>query len=154
MIAVGGEQYADIQGFADRVGLIDVTDPAKPEALGTWKPPFAPRLPWASYMYSIHEMAATPQGQLAVSWYHGGVWVIDISNETRLKEPVTVAAYMPSKPINVLPSTFFQTPAPLVPFVWSAAWDARGYLLIPDMHTGVYVLEPAWGLRDVVDGGA
>jgi hypothetical protein len=49
--------------------------------------------------------------------------------------------------IDVVPSTFAQTPIPDVPFVWGAGWDSRGYLVVPDMHTGVYVLTPSWGLH-------
>ncbi len=153
VVVLGGESFASVSGIPDEVGFLDITDPANPEMLSTWTPPFVSAVPWASYLYSIHEIATTPQGQVAISWYHGGVWVLDVSTEERLKEPATVAAYLPSEPINVLPAMFVQTPVPYVPFVWGASWDARGYLVIPDMHTGVYVLEPEWGLNPVLDGG-
>lgn len=159
LLALAGENFVSTgaaagDGVPDTITLVDITDPAQPKKLGTWKPPFAAKLPWASYAFSAHEMAATPQGQLAVAWYHGGAWVIDLSTQERQAAPVTLAAYQPHVAMNVLPSTFQQTPLPYVPYVWSAAWDERGYLVVPDIHTGVYVLEPAWGLHPLLDSGA
>lgn len=154
LLALSGESFSSTSGLPDKVTIADITDPAHPKKLSMWVPPFASQLPWASYTFSVHEMAATPQGQLAVSWYHGGVWVIDLSTKERQEKPVTLAAFQPSKDINVVPSDFAQTPVPMVPFVWSAAWDQRGYLVVPDMHTGVYVVEPSWGLHPAIDSGA
>lgn len=154
LLALAGETYQATSGVPDQVTIVDITDPMQPTKLSSWSPPFASaRLPWVSYTYSVHEMAATPQGQLAVSWYHGGVWVLDLSTRERQENPVVVAAYQPHETINVVPSTFQQTPMPMVPFVWGAAWDRRGYLLVPDMHTGVHVLEPEWGLLPLLDSG-
>lgn len=158
LLAVGGETFSPLTGggvgeLRDALFMVDVTDPTNPVPLGEWQPPFAPATPWVSYLYSIHEMAATPQGQLAIAWYHAGVWVLDVSTLERAAAPVTVAAFQPSERINVLPSHFAQTPVPVVPFVWGVNWDDRGYLVVPDMHTGVYVLEPDWGLVPMLDGG-
>lgn len=153
VLALSGESFLSAQGIPDSVFFVDVTDPAKPTLLSEWKPPFSSALPWASYLYSVHEMAATPTGQLAVSWYHAGIWVLDVSTQERQAEPVTLAAYLPAGLPNVAPSTFVQTPVPNVPFVWGAGWDHRGYLIVPDMHTGLYVVEPEWGLIPGIDGG-
>lgn len=155
VLALGGETgTSPTGGPVDEVTFVDVTDPTHPTKLSTWKPPFMTQVPWTSYLFSIHEMAATPTGQIAVSWYHGGVWVLDVSTKERQAKPVVLAAYQPHNMIDVVPSTFAQTPLPYVPFVWGAGWDARGYLVVPDMHTGVYVLKPDWGLVPTgVDGG-
>lgn len=153
VLAVAGESLASPGGLPDRVDFLDVTDPANPQKLGSWKPPFEPTTPWTGYLYSVHEMAATPTGQLAVSWYHGGIWIVDVSTKDRQAEPVTLAAYLPNEVINVTPATFVQTAIPAVPFVWGAGWDDRGYLVVPDMHTGLYVMEPSWGLHPAIDGG-
>ena len=153
LIALGGESYLSPSGVPDIVSFVDVTDPSRPVTLSQWKPPFESKLPWAGYLYSVHEMAATPQGQVAISWYHAGVWVVDVSTKERQAEPVTLAAYLPNKLPTALPSQFWQTAVPYVPFVWGAGWDARGYLVVPDMHTGLYVLEPEWGLVPTIDGG-
>lgn len=153
VLALGGESYLSASGVPDIVSFVDVTDPERPALLSQWKPPFESKLPWAGYLYSVHEMAATPQGQVAISWYHGGVWVVDVSTKERQAEPVTLAAYLPNKLPTAIPSQFWQTAVPYVPFVWGAGWDARGYLVVPDMHTGVYVMEPEWGLVPTIDGG-
>jgi hypothetical protein len=111
------------------------------------------QVPWVSYYFSAHEMAATPTGQIAVAWYHGGLWVIDVSTEERMAQPAILAAFQPHEILNDVPSTFVQTVVPAVPFVWGAGWDARGYLIVPDMHTGVYVMEPEWGLHPALASG-
>ena len=153
VLAVAGETFVSPQGVPDSVFFVDVTDPANPALLSEWKPPFESKVPWAGYLYSVHEMAATPTGQVAVSWYHGGVWVLDVSTQERQAGPVTLAAYLPHEVVNVAPSTFTQTAVPYVPFVWGAGWKADGHLVVPDMHTGLYVLEPDWGLHPAADGG-
>jgi hypothetical protein len=148
VIALAGETGINPKGgVPDTLYFADITDPAKPTLLSKWKPPFAGSTPWISYQFSIHEIAATPTGQVAVSWYHGGVWVLDVSTKERQEAPVTLAAFQPHEPLSALPSTFAQTPLPLVPFVWGAGWDQRGYLVVPDMHTGLYLMEPEWGLH-------
>lgn len=148
VLAVAGETGEQVSpGVVDSVYVLDITDPAHPFLAGKWTPPFRPSTPWVSYDFSVHEIAATPTGQLAVGWYHAGVWVIDVSTRERQAKPVTLAAYQPHNMIDVVPSTFAQTPIPDVPFVWGAGWDSRGYLVVPDMHTGVYVLTPSWGIH-------
>ena len=135
------------------ISVVDLTDPVKPTLVGKWQPPFRPIAPWAEYAFSAHEMAATPTGQIASAWYHGGIWVFDVSTQERQGGPPTLAAYQPHGDINVVPSTFAQTPLPYVPFVWAAGWTADGYLVVPDMHTGVYVLKPEWGLHPAQESG-
>ncbi|HET6405805.1 MAG TPA: hypothetical protein VFH78_14270 [Candidatus Thermoplasmatota archaeon] len=153
ILAVAGETFVSPTGVPDRVFFLDVTDPANPTLLSEWAPPFSATLPWAGYLYSVHEMAATPTGQVAVAWYHAGIWVLDVSTQERQESPATLAAYLPHELPNVVPATFAQTAIPVVPFVWGAGWDARGYLVVPDMHTGLYMLEPAYGLVPAVDSG-
>ena len=153
ILAVAGETFRSDSGVPDKVFILDVTDPTAPTLLSEWAPPFTSAAPWVGYLYSVHEMAATPTGQLAISWYHAGVWVIDLSTKERQEAPATLAAYLPNRVPDVLPSTFAQTAVPAVPFVWGAGWDARGHLVVPDMHTGLYVLEPEWGLVPAVDSG-
>lgn len=162
LLALAGESFLGAvpnpeskRGVPDVIAIVDITDPLNPVKLSTWSPPFAEKtkVPWVSYLYSAHEIAATPTGQVAIAWYHAGVWVIDVSTRERMEAPVTLAAYLPNKLMNVHPATFAQTPLPHVPFVWGAGWDSRGYLIVPDMHTGVYVLEPEWGLHPALDSG-
>jgi hypothetical protein len=155
LLLLSGESFAGTGGEAlpDIVSVVDLTNPLEPKLLSQWQPPFAPVVPWASYLYSVHEMAATPTGQVAIAWYHAGVWVIDVSTQARAGGPVTLAVYQPHEEMDVVPSTFVQTPLPYVPMVWGAGWSREGHLVVPDMHTGVYVLEPAWGLHPALDSG-
>lgn len=146
-VGTGGEV------LPDAVDVVDFTDPTNPVLLGSWQPPFRPLMPWAEYAWSIHEMAATPTGQVAVAWYHAGVWVIDVSTQERQSGPATLAVYQPHEDLNVVPSTFAQTPVPYVPMVWGAGWTQKGHLVVPDMHSGVYILEPEWGLHPALDSG-
>jgi hypothetical protein len=155
VVALAGESFVGTGGetLPDAVDIVNITDPSQPELLGSWTPPFAPATPWVSYLFSIHEMAATPTGQVAVAWYHGGVWVLDVSTQARQEGPITLAGYQPNMLMNVVPATFAQVPIPVVPFVWGAGWTSDGYLVVPDMHTGLYILEPDWGLIPGADGG-
>ena len=157
ILALSGESFVGAPGaeaLPDVVSIVDLTNPESPKLLSQWVPPFAPLVPWASYLYSVHEMAATPQGQIAIAWYHGGVWVIDVSTQTRQGGPVTIGAFQPHEDLAALPpATFVQVPLPYVPFVWAAGWTGDGHLVVPDMHTGLYVLEPAWGLHPALDSG-
>jgi hypothetical protein len=157
ILLLSGESFVGTPGaeaLPDVVSVVDVTNPASPVLLSQWVPPFAPMLPWASYMYSVHEMAATPTGQVAIAWYHAGVWVIDVSTQTRQGGPVTLAVYQPHEDMTALPPAMFvQVPLPYVPFVWAVGWSADGHLIVPDMHTGLYVLEPSWGLHPALDSG-
>lgn len=157
ILVLSGESFVGAPGaeaLPDVVSVVDVTNPATPVLLGQWQPPFTPLTPWASYLYSVHEMAATPTGQVAIAWYHAGVWVIDVSTQTRQGGPVTLAVYQPHEDLTAIPPAMFvQVPLPYVPFVWGAGWDSRGYLVVPDMHTGVYLLEPSWGLHPALDSG-
>ena len=149
----GAQCARSMETLPDIISVVDLTNPIEPVLLSQWQPPFTPEIPWNSYLYSVHEMAATPQGQVVISWYHAGVWVLDLSTQDRQFAPPILAAYLPHEDLNVVPSTFIQTAVPYVPFVWSAAWHSEGYLIVPDMHTGLYVLEPEWGLHPALDTG-
>ena len=153
VLAVAGEGMAGNPTKRHFVTFLDVTDPAKPAVLSQWTPPFSPKLPWTSYRFSAHEMAATPGGQVAIGWYHAGVWVVDVSTKERQEKPVTLAAYQPTGDVKGLPYGGPQMAVPETPIVWGAGWDARGYLLVPDMHTGLHVMKPGWGLRPALDSG-
>lgn len=155
ILLLAGESLTGVGGetLSDAVDVVDLTDPADPVLVGSWQPPFRPLTPWGQYTFSVHEMAATPTGQVAIAWYHAGVWVIDVSTQQRQTGPVTLAAYQPHEASDILPSTPAEAPLPWVPNVWGAGWSAAGHLVVPDMHTGVYVLEPEWGLHPALDSG-
>lgn len=153
LLALGGETIESPGGLEDHVSIVDITDPTNPTLVGTWAPPFSPSGPWVQYQWSLHEMAATPDGHLAVAWYHAGVWVLDATTMERAGALGPVAAYQPHEPGDITPARFPLVPVPTYPNVWGVGWDARGLLVVPDMHSGVYVLEPEWADVRALDSG-
>ncbi len=155
LLALAGETGSSTPSeLLEPVSIVDITDPEKPITLAQWAPPFQPTAAWTQYTFSVHEMAANDRGQLAISWFHAGVWVLDLSTRERQEDPALIAAFEPNRPLDTVFVPAADENQPLVPYVWGTAWDRRGYLIIPDTYTGVYVTEPEWGLFPTIDGGA
>ncbi len=139
-------------GLVDAVGVIDTTDPAVPIYLGQWKLPDADSLTGQRmYRFSVHNIDGNCDGQVAVGHYHAGVWVFDISTFERMKEPATLAYYMPhERSITTAWSPVTGAPIGAVvtadqPNVWAAQWSDDGQtLFVPDMTSGLYALTPTW----------
>jgi hypothetical protein len=151
LLVVGGEVFADEAGTYDgsdppMISVLDVTDPTAPEVRSQWTLPVDDLPPWSNYRWSPHNIDVTPHGQVAVAWNHGGLWVFDVSTQERQSEPVTVGFYQPHE----MPPTQLPTAKPTgdvsVPRVWGGMFDHHGYVVTADMYTGLYVLEPRWGL--------
>lgn len=144
-----GESSAGIPGT---VTVFDVTDPSEPTPMGTWQLPGGPYTEQGSYKFSNHNIHVSETGQVALSMYHAGVWVFDISTEDRMEEPVTLGAYQPHEerlaPPMITPYGAFSN----VPYVWGAQWHESGHLVVPDMNTGLHVLEPTFGNASIVQG--
>ncbi len=151
LLVVGGEVANDEQGTLDgsappMISVLDVTDPSQPQTLSQWTVPVSDLPPWVNYRFSPHNIELTPYGQVAVAWNHAGLWVFDVSTQERQEEPVTLGFYQPHEtPPAGLP-TVNPTGDISTPRVWGGAWDDTGRLLVADMYTGFYVLEPEWGL--------
>ncbi len=157
VILVGaGEAFSHTGELGDqprqKASIVDVTDPEDPQLLSQWELPLSMMLPWANYRYSAHNIDMTPYGQVAMSWYHGGIWVFDVSTQDRQEAPVTLGFFQPHElPAPVAPTWFFQLDPGMVPLVWGGMWTDEGRLVLGDMFTGVYVLEPEWGLLPGAD---
>lgn len=142
-------------GVAQPVAVVDTTDPTAPRYLGQWQLPDAPDLTsQMSYRFSLHNIDANCDGQVAIGHYHAGVWVFDVSTKERQENPVTLAYYQPGEraisggwsPINSAALGAFVSAD--VPNVWTAMWSDDGKtLLVPDMSTGLYALAPTWTLE-------
>lgn len=151
LLVVGGEVFTDEAGTLDgseppMLTVLDVTDPAEPEVLSEWTLPVSDLPPWVNYRWSPHNVDISPHGQVSVAWNHGGIWVFDVSTQQRQEEPVTLAFHQPHRTPPVRPPTVNPTGDVAVPRVWGGMFDHHGYLVVADMYTGLYVLEPAWGL--------
>lgn len=142
----------DSAGLPGKASVFDITDPENPTVMGTWQLPGGPYTEQGSYKFSNHNMHVSETGQVALSMYHAGVWVFDVSTEERMEDPVTLAAYQPHKepltPPMLTPYGAFTN----VPYVWGAQWHESGHLVVPDMNTGLYVLEPTFGNASMVQG--
>jgi hypothetical protein len=139
-------------GGAERIAIIDTTDPLNATWVGEWQlPDHAALSSQGMYRYSVHNIDANCDGQIAMGHYHAGVWVFDISTPERVKEPATLGFYLPSER-SLAPQNLPVAGAPIggvvtgdIPNVWSATWSEDGKtLFIPDMITGFYALTPQW----------
>lgn len=153
LLVVGGEVFRDEEGTLDgspppMITVLDATDPRQPEVLSQWTLPVSDLPPWVNYRFSPHNVDITPHGQVAVAWNHAGIWVFDVSTHERQDEPMTLAFHQPNRiPPARLP-TVNPTGDVSTPRVWGGMWDHHGYLVVPDMYSGLYVLEPEWGLYE------
>ncbi len=129
-------------------GLIrayDVTDPAQIDQVGWWQVPGNLTIP-ARYIFSPHTTDPDlDRGILAVTHYHAGVWILDITDPT---DPHALGYYMPvgddtspyegeiwwKKP-NFSPDGF-------LPNVYQARWHPdTGLLWVTERGTGLYALD-------------
>lgn len=142
LLVVGGELTLSHQAHPPfPISVIDVTDPTEPRHLSSWTLPVDEVPPYTGFRFSPHNIDISPDGRVAVAWYHAGVWVFDVSNRGLQGNPVTVGFYQPHEVYApVAPSTVGITDV-AVPYVWGPAWDDRGLLVVPDMYTGLYILE-------------
>lgn len=136
-----GEQFGGLPG---PVSVIDTTDPTEPKLLGQWQIP-GRYSEQRSYKFSNHNVDISEDGQVAIGMYHAGVWVFDISTQDRQAYPPTLGFYQPHE---VNPAAG-QQPSPYgaftgSPYVWGAQWTDDGQLVVPDLNSGVYLLEPTW----------
>lgn len=151
LLVVGGEVFENPTGTYDGsdpplISVLDVTEPAEPELLSQWTLPVEDLPPWVNYRFSPHNIDISPHGQISVAWNHAGIWVFDVSTQQRQEDPVTLAFYQPHELPPLQPPTLNPTGDASVPRVWGGAFDQHGYLVTADMYTGLYVLEPRWGL--------
>lgn len=117
-----------------QVTFLDTTDPANPTQLGFWPLPngTSGRLGIEGFDFSPHNFDLW-DGKMAIGHFHAGVWVVDVSDEENLRDPKTVAYYVPSKARNALPAGV------LSPEVWGV-FEHNGLLWASDEGTGIHVL--------------
>lgn len=123
----------------------DVTDPATIDQVGWWQVPGNLTIP-ARYIFSPHTTVPDlDRGLLAVTHYHAGVWILDITDPTDLH---ALGYYSPvggddapyegeiwwKKP-NFSPDGF-------LPNVYQARWHPdTGLLWVTERGTGLYALD-------------
>lgn len=145
IIAWSGPEIDISPGEPGYVRAHDVTDPTDIKQIGWW------RLPGVvendkPFLMSPHNFDFNGD-LMALAHYHAGVWVLNVSDPTA---PYAVAYYQPhgeeEKPYDG-PEVWRKTPnfpEPYFPNVYEAKWH-RGYLLVTERGSGLYVLELAPG---------
>ncbi len=114
--------------------FFDISDPANPAQLGTFKLPTTTQFPPPLGFFSVHDPKVL--GGLAYfSWYSEGVVVVDIS---RPANPRRVAQFVPEPAAD--PRGFFAPPDVEFPFVWGT-FVARDYVLASDINSGLWVFQ-------------
>lgn len=114
--------------------FFDISDPANPVQISTFKLPTTTQFPPPTGFFSVHDPKV--QGSLAYfSWYSEGVVVVDIS---RPANPRFVAQFVPEPAAD--PRGFFAPPGVEFPFVWGTFVD-RNYVLASDINSGLWVFQ-------------
>ncbi len=145
VIAWSGPEIDQSPGEPGYLRAYDVTDPASPAQVGTWRLPGEVENDMP-FVFSPHNFDFRGD-LLAVAHYHAGVWVLDASDPT---SPRTVGYYLPhgehDRPFEG--AAWRKTPNfPVVylPNVYEAKWftapvDGETYLLVSERGTGLYAL--------------
>ncbi|MBI2078904.1 MAG: hypothetical protein HYT80_11140 [Euryarchaeota archaeon] len=135
---VGGRAIMVVAGEYDRGWhtVLDFTDPNDIQELGKWDIPGRPQT--GSSTFSPHEFE-TFDGYVATGNYHGGVWLFDVGSLERAKDPVTIGFYEPHENPYTSGGSW-NKPAGNQPNTWGAYFDDRGYIVVADSFSGLYVL--------------
>lgn len=92
-ITVTGPELQSASGEVGYFRVFDTTNPAKPIQLGAWTLPeikgFSGGFQFSPHVFQVEE------GRIYLAHNHGGVWVVDIHNDTLLRKPQTVGYYFP-----------------------------------------------------------
>lgn len=143
VIAWSAPEIGNLDTGSGIVRAYDASDPADVKQIGTWDLPGDVTIPDA-YVLSPHIVQDDmPRGLAAVSHYHAGVWILDITDPA---QPRHVAYYTPHgdpaapyegplwwKKPNFNPDGYF-------PNVYQARWH-DDLLWVSERGSGLYVLE-------------
>lgn len=126
-----GPQSTLEQGWG-YVRLFDISRPATPRALSTFKLPSTTQYPAPAGYYSVHDPKLSG-GYAYLSWYAEGVVVVDVSRPT---SPRLVAQFVP--PPAADPRGFWGGPDVKFPHVWGT-FLYGGHVLASDINSGLWV---------------
>jgi hypothetical protein len=155
----------DWEDYPSALWVLDATDLGVIDTLGNWSAPGDH--PAMAGMYSMHnprfygdirggshgDDGQKSVGTLILTYYHGGVWALDLSTPEKRAHPEVVGQYMPSE-AGGTPGAPATTPAaeragcPHLAFVTAPlSFDVEsgdGVVYVADLHTGLYTLKPTW----------
>lgn len=111
--------------------FFDVTDPADPTYLSSWRLPG--ELTSEGGLLGPHYFDVA-DGRVAMASYHAGYWVIDVHDEENLLHPRPVAYSQPLAAGSAATPLFGGNPSAF------DAWWYEGHLVVGDIHGGLGVL--------------
>jgi hypothetical protein len=141
----------DWKDYPSELYVLDATNLSYIETLSTWHAPGDHAADGLRYsMHNQRFLGST----LLLSYYHGGVWALDLSTQAHRERPVVVGQYTPDKSNGwkpqptethavadtICPGVFHLADAPLVFDVE----PGEGVVYAADMPTGLYTLKPTW----------
>lgn len=144
VIAWSAPEIGQLRSGSGLIRAYDVTDPADLAQIGWWQLPGNVTIP-SRYLMSPHTVDPDlERGIMAVSHYHAGVWILDITDPTA---PEALAYYFPigegtagyEGPIWWKKPNF--SPDGFLPNVYQARWHPGGLLWVSERGTGLYALE-------------
>lgn len=141
--ASSAPEIGGLESDSGVVRIYNVTDPLAPEQISTWGLPGNVTIE-GRYIMSPHTTMPDMQtGLLAVSHYHAGVWILDISDPT---DPRHLGYYLPTGPEDApIDGPFWWkkpnfSPDGYGPNVYQVRWH-DGLLWMTDRGTGLYAME-------------
>ncbi len=115
--------------------FFDISDPANPVQLATFKLPTTTQYPPPVGYFTVHD--AKVRGDLAYfSWYSEGVVVLNIGEPA---EPRMVAQFVPEPAAD--PYGLFAPPDVKFPFVWGTFVVEDAYVLASDINSGLWIFQ-------------
>ena len=130
-ITVTGPELEAAVGESGVFRIFDTTDPAHPVQLSAWGLPGVDGF-GGGYQFSPHVFQVI-DGRIYLAHNHGGIWVVDISNEALLMEPQVAGYYFPHGD-EEKPESWAKSAS-----VWGAYYQ-NGYVYATEGTQGVHVL--------------
>lgn len=128
--------------FQQPLWVIDASDPASMETIGTWRLP-GPDLTYDSgYRFSTHNINIL-DNKVYLAHFHAGVWVLDISTPEKLAQPEAIGHFLAGYDGELGQSLGIAA----MPLVWEVI-PAKGHLFVADIGSGLYVLDPEFEVPD------
>ena len=140
----------DWEDYPSMMWVLDATDFGFIETVGNWTAPG--NHPAENAKYSMHN-PRFHGSTLVLTYYHGGVWAVDLSTPEKRASPPVVGQYMPNVSNGWKPkatATYAATDRvcphltlDLAPLAFDVE-SGEGVLYVADLHTGLYTLRPGW----------
>lgn len=117
--------------------ILDDTDPTDVKEIARWTLPYDTEADWGSNeVWSTHYFAVQNR-TLFVTFYHGGVWAVDLNNPA---EPRSIGVYVPHNVPEKPPHVRWEGQIRTWPYVLDIFVNPDGTLLTYDSTSGAYLL--------------